>query len=441
MYGVYAPDADAVRRLIPTVERLFDWPYCSYLIYLARRVDHEAIAFLERYARAVHEETGEVIAVIVLFDQIEVLGTVRGREGLGADEGETPSIVTDARIAYGSYPIRGDQVPRKTSHHLFTASPQWSLKFADALGLSRSFVPCIVAFDHSGREGSARSEECVILDISDADEAWETLRDAIAGFMTVPAAQQFGLAAERLRTLRFDLTAAERAFEDSKAKFAPTYLVPTTARGLLEILRQPSHPDRAAVIDLIEHPPNGITSTVLNRVIQNVAVLRAVVNYNVTADRLRQTWVNVELEPNSVPASLRRRLANALSITGREPSAAEVDRLLTADATERSRFVDAVEDAGKAELSAITQALKTAHTPAHHQARLRLQSLQAEIQVVRDSLRPEPFLPHLAAAIDSRRPIAATTRESRLALPKKVVGATSFAASVAQILQSIGVLH
>ena len=184
-----------------------------------------------------------------------------------------------------------------------------------------------MAFNHSGREGSARSEECVILDISDADEAWETLRDAIAGFMTVPAAQQFGLAAERLRTLRFDLIRSRARLRGLEGKVCPTYLVPTTARGLLEILRQPSHPDRAAVIDLIEHPPNGITSTVLNRVIQNVAVLRAVVNYNVTADRLRQTWVNVELEPNSVPASLRRRLANALSITGREPSAAEVDQI------------------------------------------------------------------------------------------------------------------
>jgi hypothetical protein len=256
--------------------------------------------------------------------------------------------------------------------------------------------------------------------------------------MTVPAAKHFGLTAERLRALRSDLDAAKRAYLDSKAYMA--HQVPTTARGLFEILSQPSHPHHAAVVDLIEHPPNGIASAVQSRVIQNVAVLKTVVNYDVTADRLRQTWVNADLESNPVSASLRRRLADALSVLGREPSSAEVDRLLTAGTSERSLFVAAVEDAGKAELSAITQALETIRA-SHYQTILRLRSLQAEIQVVRNSLRPEPFLPHLAAAIDSRRPPAAATRKSRLALPKKVVGATSFAADVAQILQIIGVLH
>src|SRR5438874_10941279 len=80
MYGVYAPDADAVRRLVPTVQELIEWPYCSYLVYLARDVDHEAITFLDRYARAVHDETGEAIAVIVLFDNIKGLGDVQGCE-------------------------------------------------------------------------------------------------------------------------------------------------------------------------------------------------------------------------------------------------------------------------------------------------------------------------------------------------------------------------
>lgn len=242
--------------------------------------------------------------------------------------------------------------------------------------------------------------------------------DAIAEFMTVPAAKHFGLTAERLRALRSDLDAAKRAYLDSKAYMA--HQVP--------------------VVDLIEHPPNAIASAVQSRVIQNVAVLKTVVNYDVTADRLRQTWVNADLESNPVSASLRRRLADALSVLGREPSSAEVDRLLTAGTSERSLFVAAVEDAGKAELSAITQALETIRA-SHYQTILRLRSLQAEIQVVRNSLRPEPFLPHLAAAIDSRRPPAAATRKSRLALPKKVVGATSFAADVAQILQIIGVLH
>lgn len=304
MFGVYAPDADAVRRLIPSVSSLLEWPYCSYLIYLARHVDYEAIAFLDCYARAVHDETGEALAVIVLFDSIEVLGQVRGWEDHDIYGSEPPQVIDDPRIAYGSYPLPPDRVPQRTTSELRKASPRWSLKFADALGLSRSFVPCIVAFDNVS---GAESEDCVVLDLSNADQAWETLRDAIASFMTVPASQRFVVAAERLRALTRDLLSAEREFERTAQRWHPPqpfYLMPATPGDLLHVLSQPSHPDRNSVIDLISHPANDASTAVLNRLIDNVAMLRAVVNYEVCASRLRQNWVNTEFRLGLAPAQV-----------------------------------------------------------------------------------------------------------------------------------------
>jgi hypothetical protein len=425
MYGVVAPDADAVRRLIPTVQDLLEWPYCSYLFYLARHVDQEAIAFLARYAQAVHDETGEAIAVIVLFDDIEVLGEVRGWERRDPDANDSPRVVDDPQIAYGSYPFPQDRVPQRTTRELLTASPRWSLKFADALGLSRSFVPCIVAFDN------AESEDCVVLDLSNADHAWETLRDAIASFMAAPASQHFVMAAERLRTLTRDLRS------DKPESPQPFYWMPTTPGRLLHVLSQPSHPNRASVIDMISRSPAGM-ATALNRFVDNVAVLKAVVNYEACVDRLRRSWVNAEFRLGSAPAHVVRRLTDASHIVGQDASAAEINHLLTSDAAGRSQFVESVEQAGRAELAAIAEALRTIRASTlPKELRLR-----AEIEAIRSSLIPEPFLPHLAAAIESASGLpGAATRGSKLTLRKRIVGATSFGASLAQILQSIGAIR
>ncbi|WP_410593996.1 hypothetical protein [Amycolatopsis sp. lyj-23] len=429
MYGVHAPDADAVRRLIPTVQDLLEWPYCSYLFYLARRVDHEAIAFLERYAEAVHDETGEAIAVIVLFDDIEVLGQIRGRENGGPATADHRRVVDDPQIVYGSYALTRDRVPQRTTSEFRAASPRWSLKFADALGLNRSFLPCLVAFDHA--EG-AEPSECVVLDLSNADEAWNILRDAIAGFMAVPASQQFVLAAERIRTLTRDLRAVS-----GTGPAAHYWAMPTTPEEFLRLLTQPDHPDRAPVLDLVSRSPDRAAVATLNRFIGDNAALKAVANHEACVESLRRHWLDAEFRSGAAPARVVRRLADALRILGQDPAAAAVDEVLLSDVERRPRFVEAVGRAGRAELAAITRALEAVRAA----ARPRELRLRDEIDAVRGSVEPEPFLPHLAAAIDSasRHP-GSSVPGTKVTLRRKIAGATGFAANVAQILQGIGAI-
>ncbi|RLK58435.1 hypothetical protein [Actinokineospora cianjurensis] len=443
MYGIYVPDADTVRRLIPAVQDLLEWPYCSYLIYLARHVDHEAAAFLDRYARAVHDETGEAIAVIVLFDHIEALAEVRSSKPRDLNASESPQIVEDLRIAYGSYPFPKNGVPTRSSRELRTASPRWSLKFADAIGLSRSFVPCIVAFDNVD---DAESQDCVVLDLSNADQVWETLRDAMASFMTVAASQRFVMTAERLRTLSREI---EYAGPGRPSYF---WLMPTTPSELLTILSQSSHPDRAAVVDMISRSSDDTEAAAPNYFINDVAALKAVINYEACVERLRRNWVNTEFQLGSVPAHVVRRLADALTIVGRNSSAARINQLLRSDVAGRAQFVESVEQEARAELMAITAALKMVRASAEQRWRRfaaemetvhrKRMNRRAEIEALRSSLVPEPFLPHLSAAIDAASHIPGnTTRGGKLALRKTIVGTTSFGANIAQILQGIGVIR
>ena len=75
MYGVYAPDAETLRTVLGRPNQLLGYPFCAYLVCLARSVDASALEFLERFGAAVDYETGESLAFIVLLDDATVLGT------------------------------------------------------------------------------------------------------------------------------------------------------------------------------------------------------------------------------------------------------------------------------------------------------------------------------------------------------------------------------
>lgn len=94
MYGVYAPDADAIRDLLRERDLSFVQPHCAYLIVLAKVLDHSAIHFLARFSETLHLESGEAVAILVLFDDVtacpsehdrrQQARTDRGRDGDGS---------------------------------------------------------------------------------------------------------------------------------------------------------------------------------------------------------------------------------------------------------------------------------------------------------------------------------------------------------------------
>lgn len=339
MYGVVVPDADALRGLISNMQKRLnlEWPYCAYLFYLARHVDEQAVAFLHRYARAVHDETGEAIAVIVLFDAINVPGSVRGRHLAPGVTTEPRRRIEDQRIAYGSYPFRtASQVPDQGFDADCLASPRWSLKFADAIGLRRSFLPCLVAFD---AVLDPRTPECVVVDLSDADQAWATLRDSLAGFMATQAGREFVSTAERLRELSTQVESARSALrrvagQGSQSRWWPPSLVPATPERLLVVLSQRDHPDRRGVLELADRWSATEPARELMRAVGDVRVLRAAVNYERCAANLRERWLDASFAPSSAPAGVVRRLASGLRLIEQERTSAEIDRLLASHVVE-----------------------------------------------------------------------------------------------------------
>ncbi|MBS2966202.1 hypothetical protein KGA66_24370 [Actinocrinis puniceicyclus] len=160
-------------------------------------------------------------------------------------------MVDEPRIAYGSYHFAPGErdLKQRTAQVFYTASPRWSLTFADAIGLRRDFVPRIVAFDSCG---NAQRNDFVVVDLANADQGWRTLRDAIADFMTLPASRQFVMDVQHLRVLTKKLEAAELELA-AEARDAPVmrHRVPSTPSELVQVLSQPGHPYRATVIDVI----------------------------------------------------------------------------------------------------------------------------------------------------------------------------------------------
>jgi hypothetical protein len=460
MFGVNVPDADALRELVPDIQRLLKWPYCAYLFFLARHVDKEAVAFLQRYARAIHDETGEAIAVIVLFDDVTVLGQAMGHGGGETDSAAQPlRRITDPRIVYGSYPLQSRELISDddivSEYH---ASPRWSLKFADSIGLSRTFLPCLVAFD---ADPDPQAPDCVVVDLSDADQAWSTLRDSVASFMADAPGRRFVRTAERLREVERQIPGAQYALHEAEGAMSVagtvwerTYLVPDTPEGLLWILSQRDHPDRMDVVRMATRSSRlEPTDAALARAVADPLVLRALVHHQPRTDYLRQHWLGATYPPGGAPAAVVRRLRESLLILGREPSAAQIDDCLAADLVERSRFLEAVDRTAQADLSAITDSLRRIRNPLAPAARpqdeerqmaaaFRFYGLRSEAEALRADLTPARFLPHLAAAVGSGAPGGPTGAEktARTTLAR-IASATNFSAAVVQILQGIGVLR
>jgi len=231
VYGVYAPDAQTLRTVLDRPKRLLGYPFCAYLVCLARSVDAGALAFLEKFGAAVDHETGESLAFIVLLDDATVLGTY------DPDGYLHKTRVTPDR-QYRGWPSSGPFSPRANSRDVplldlpetvegelgleqavakrikagsipsnayYRGSPEWSLKFADHVGLNRNYLPCILAFDDPL---ASEDENCIVVPLQDPAAAWESIRDAISSFVIQPDTQVFIRASERLRKVDRELEIA-----------------------------------------------------------------------------------------------------------------------------------------------------------------------------------------------------------------------------------------
>lgn len=156
--------------------------------------------------------------MIVLFDDVSVLGESAEHERRGwtkhapstmTSSDELPVIPTSSvlsgaaavDLAFTSPAYESGHITRRAygglpDFALYRASPEWSLKFSDAIGLRRSALPCIVAFDN---EADSPESDYTILPIDDyPDHTWEVLREALDSYAMDDQVQAFNRAVEAI---------------------------------------------------------------------------------------------------------------------------------------------------------------------------------------------------------------------------------------------------
>jgi len=209
MFAVHAEAASDVRRLLDRQSRetVLGRPHCAFLMCLFRSLDDNAVEFLNTFAEAIDTETGEAVMMIVLFDSVGILG-----ESAAHHMSRTSSVIPPASerpllqceaVLKGAREVdlfyKGLDASRLQNgipdFATYRASPQWSLKFSDAVGLDRTALPCILAFDD---ESISADGACTILPIDNPAETWNLLRRALDIYALDEQVQAFSLTVESM---------------------------------------------------------------------------------------------------------------------------------------------------------------------------------------------------------------------------------------------------
>lgn len=186
MYTVYAEEAATVAEAVARAVATLGAQNNAYLVFLAYSADAKALTWLNQRFEDINVLTGETIAFVTLFDEVEVVGESKAhRKQYAASAAEWPAaeslpvISADAVLrgmgALDRYMTSGTRVS-VPSFARYKSSPGYCQEFARISGLSLSFLPCIIAFD----DPLASDEESVaVLSLSDPDETWQDLVTAV----------------------------------------------------------------------------------------------------------------------------------------------------------------------------------------------------------------------------------------------------------------------
>ncbi len=516
MYGVFIPDADTLRRVLDRPKQMLRHPHCAYLVYLARSVDGSAAQFLEEFGAAVDSETGEALAFIVLLDgavlhgQNDPAGQLHemrrydwtSRQGHGwppprafPKRWVNPRLPTldIAETTSGSREVTSAVVERLGSRAIptkafYRANPEWSLKFAEHLGLNRAFLPCIVAMDDPG---ASDDDSCAVISLADAEAAWVALTDAISTYVAQPDTQLFVRAAERVRSAEDEVLARDRTLQNARSILnelerleATDKLSSAVQRDLVglgragrivtELPRAPhdvlgwaaalTEPDRhtvaAAVLRAGADHPGAAT---IRQLLEKPVCASAARDIRRTLRRLRNTWL---LDPATDNPHLMRMIAAeltaALGYLDRSPDALPC-LIGMNEAAEREAFLALVETRVlftdtelancwsslngfvRARIAGVVRdeqiAVKQAEVSAAEQRFHEAVATRAAAESALSATRMSSFVPHLARAAGSMPGapgVAEPDRPNRTAI---AAGGTAFLADVVQILQGLGVLR
>jgi hypothetical protein len=450
MYVVFASDADALRALLDRPKRLLEHPFCGYLIYLARSVDRTGAEFLQYYSHAVDVETGEALAFLVLLDTAVTRGA---RTSLypGEDRDPVPTFDvaeavegTDALHRAVAHRFRGGSIPVEA---FYRASPEWSLKFADHIGLHRSYLPCIVAMDDPR---ASSDDRCAVISLADPEAAWETLKGAIAQYVAQPQTQVFMLASERVRTAQRRLADLRRARIPDLCGPAQRLIsrLPAKPDAVLDWVANLDADDRERVADaagdsevlslLLTAPPSPASRRDLQR----------------SLHKIRGTWLR---SPTSDNPHIHAKLVTELTALLRRLDRPATDLDLLWEMTERANRQAFLVQAAAAPFTVdqlhdcwthlhqhvggelLRLAAETTATR-QHAARRAFAEATAELARAEEALRAAPrtpFVPHLTRATD----IEPARRRKRPAGVAVATGVTAFVADIVQILQGIGAIR
>ncbi len=504
MYGVFIPDADALRRVLDRPKTMLGHPYCGYLIYLARSVDGPAVRFLEKFGAAVDVETSEALAFLVLLDR----AVLHGRND------PSGRLHTGSRTVSRRPPARGGptiELPETTSGGrevtqavakrfgtgsipaaaFYQADPQWSLKFAAHLGLSRSYLPCIVAMDDPA---ASDDDSCAVISLADEETAWSTLKDAIATYVAEPGTQAFLRAAERAREAadavagrEQDLRNARRSVEVLERLEHADDMSSAVRRGIAGLgradrilARFPSAPrevfgwaakltedDRHTVAAAaLRAGGDHLGTDTLRALLTDPELASAARTFHVTVRRLSKTWL---LEPVTDNPHLATMMADALTaaLSHLDRSPDDLPRLVgLTDRADREAFLELL--ASRAPLADAELDDHWRHLDGAVRAQIpgvvrdeQLIVRQAELRAAEQdldeavaareaaevTLKATPmsaFVPHLARADAGTRTGGRASAGDREGPPSRTAiatGGTAFLADVVQILQGLGALQ
>jgi hypothetical protein len=466
--------------------------YCGYLIYLARSVDGPAVHFLETFGESIDVETGEALAFIVLLDTAVLHGQY---DPSGQLHKTHPYLASSLRRYswpgpprdFNEYSYRrlptidvaettsGGQLLTNAIAHRFgsipteafyRADPEWSLKFADHIGLHRAFLPCIVAMDDPG---ASDEDRCAVISLADGEAAWNALTDAISNYVAEPDTQRFITAAERVRSAERELRTCANARNqvanrlsalqrleaadalDSAVRHGVAELrhatqilgsLPSAPDDVLGWAAGLEEPDRQTVASAAQR--TGIDhagAATLLRLLERPDHASATRNIRRTHRRLRNTWLlNPTPDNPHLTKMIAVELAAAQSYLNRSPD--DLPRLIDmTEAADRKAFLSLVETRAsfpeteladcwsyldkfvrpqipgvvRDEQIAITQEGLSA-------AEQRRDEAVAALDAAKSALKATPmtsFVPHVAHAADTMpadRDIAKRNRPSRTAI-------------------------